>query len=85
MYVSNEIETNRRGMTMLLYNTITSAICLIYAVSLFEFSGTMGDHPLYARVSHAMEHPETRRIYGILMLLRLLKNLLQKKSLEGGF
>ena len=54
-------------------------------VTIKTISGTMGDCPLYARISHAMEHPDTRRIYGILMLLRLLKNLLQKKSLEGGF
>ena len=50
-----------------------------------QFSGTMGDHLLYVRINHAMELADTRRIYGILMLLRLLKSLFQKKSLEGGF
>ena len=24
-----------------------------------QFSGTMGDHPLYVRINHAMEHPDT--------------------------
>ena len=37
-----------------------------------RFSGTKANHLLYLRITHAMEHPDTRRIYDILMLLRLL-------------